>query len=344
MQGEPQEAPGTRDEPAPVRPDVEHALRRIRSHVPPTPLVFHPGLTSLLQRPVWLKLESLQITGSFKVRGAANRLLALSSSERRRGVVACSSGNHARAVAHMARRIGTDALLFVPDWVDPGKLEAMEAEGARVVRVEGGYDQAEIRATDAAHQEGRTLIHPFDDPEVVAGQGTLGLEILTDLPEDAPQGDVLVPLSGGGLAGGVGLALEGSPHRLVTVSAHRVAVMRESLARGRPTEIPERPTLASALSGGIGRPNRVTFPLLRRLPALHLEVGEAAVARGVAYAFRCLRLVVEGGGSVGLAALLRGDGTLTLPEPLRDRSGPLVIVFSGGNLDSRRLLELLEGR
>lgn len=323
----------------PCRADAEEALGRIRSHVPATPLLHHPELSENLQRQVWLKLDCLQVTGSFKVRGAANRMLRLTPPEREQGVVACSSGNHARAVAYMARRLGLDALVFVPEWVDPGKLAAIQEEGTRVLKVAGGYDGAERCARAAEQKEGRTLIHPFDDPDVVAGQGTLGLEILSELPPDAPPGDLLVPLSGGGLACGVGLALEGTGHRLVTVSADRVAVMRESLRRGRPVDVPERPTLASALSGGIGLPNRITFPLLRDLPAVHLVVEEAAVVRAVAFAFHRLRLVVEGGGSVGLGALLPEGGAPTIPDPLRDRSGPLVIILSGGNLDPSLLLD-----
>jgi threonine dehydratase len=317
-------------------------MGRIHGHVLTTPLLLQPELSRSLQREVWLKIESLQITGSFKVRGAANRLLALSPEEQSRGVVACSSGNHARAVAYTARRLEVDALLFVPDWVDPAKLKAIEAEGARVVRVEGGYDEAEDHALERARSEGRALIHPFDDPHVVAGQGTLGLEILEALPDDAPPGDVLVPLSGGGLAAGVGLVLEQSRHRLVTVSADRAAVMRASLHEGRQVTRPEHPTLASALSGGIGRPNRVTFPLLRRLPAIHLEVEERGVEDAVVFAYRALDLVVEGGGAVGLAALRDGRGEPVLPGPLRERSGPLVVVISGGNLDPHRLIQLLE--
>jgi threonine dehydratase len=326
----------------PDRDAVGEAMGRIHGHVLTTPLLLHPELSQALQREVWLKIESLQLTGSFKVRGAVNRLLALSPEERSRGVVACSSGNHARAVAHTARRVGVDALLFVPDWVDPAKLKAIEAEGARVVRVEGGYDEAENQALECARSERRALIHPFDDPHVVAGQGTLALEILEALPDDAPPGDVLVPLSGGGLAAGVGLVLEHSRHRLVTVSADRASVMRASLREGRQVTLPENPTLASALSGGIGRPNRVTFPLLRRLPAIHLEVDEEAVEEAVIFAFRALGLVVEGGGAVGLASLLDRRGIPSLPVSLQERSGPLVVVVSGGNLDPHRLVQLLE--
>ncbi len=321
---------------------VEEAEARLRGWIPSTPLVLHPGMGQILQRDVYLKLESLQLTGSFKIRGAANILLSLTHEEAERGVVACSSGNHARAVAHMARRLGVDAVVVVPGWVDPAKLRAIQAEGARVERVSGGYDDAEDRAVERSRSEGRTLIHPFDDLRVVAGQGTLGSELLRELPPELPPGDVLVPLSGGGLAAGVGAALQGGRHRLVTVSAERAAVMHTCLRLGRQVEVPEQPTLASALSGGIGRPNRVTFSLLQQLEALRLRVPEQAVEQAVARAFRSLHLVVEGGGAVGLAALLDERGEVALPPQLCDRSGPLVVVLSGGNLDPRRLLELVE--
>lgn len=182
-------------------------------------------------------------------------------------------------------------------------------------------------------ERGLTFIHPFDDPLVVAGQGTVGLEILEALPD---VGTILVPLSGGGLAGGIGLALRsaGADTRLVTVSAARACVMLESLRAGRPVERPDRETLASALSGGIELDNRVTFELVGEVVDDHRVVGEGAVAAAMAYALRRLRIVVEGGGAVALAALLGGDV---------DPGGrPVVAVVSGGNVSDdviRRVLE-----
>ncbi len=282
---------------------------------------------------VALKLENLQVTGSFKVRGAASRLAVLTPAERRAGVVTCSSGNHGRAVAFVARRLGIPATVFVPRWVDPSKLAAIRAAGAEV-RMEGDtYDEAESRALAVGASEGKVFVPPFDDPRVVAGQGTVGEEILEQLPR---VGSVVVPLSGGGLAGGVGWAAKRRRPgvRIVAVSARRARVMLESLRAGRPVTMEEEETLAEALSGGIGAENRYTLPLVRAVVDDHVTVMEEEIAAAMAYAYRELRLVVEGGGAVGLAALLADR----LP---RDLPGPVVVVLSGGNVSLRRLATLL---
>ena len=319
--------------------DARAAVRRL---VPPSPLLEVPALSRRAGRPVHLKLESLQVTGSFKVRGAAARILSLGAEERERGVVTCSSGNHGKAVAWVAGRLGVPAVVCVPDWVDPVKLAAIRESGAEAVLAGPTYDAAAERAWALADARKLAFVHPFDDPWVAAGQGTVALEILDDLPE---VGCVVVPLSGGGLAGGIGVALagRGGGVGVVGASAERARVMVESLRRGRPVEMSEEETLASALAGGIELDNRVTFDLVRRFVDTHVVVPEAAVARAMAYAFRSLRLVVEGGGAVGLAALLEGllDEAAPVPrdegaavrravEPGDDR--PLVVVVSGGNV------------
>lgn len=273
-----------------------------------------------------MKLESLQHTGSFKVRGAANRLLKLDARQRGRGVVAVSSGNHGRAVAEVAGRLGIRATVCVPDWVDPVKLNAIDAAGARVVRSGPSYDHAEERAAELAGQERLTPVHPFDDMDVIEGQGTVGLEVARRLPRVE---EVIVPLSGGGLVAGIGLAVKDRGIRVVAVSAARASVMRQSLQAGRPVEVPEEETVASALSGGIGLANRNSFALCEEVIDEHIVVKEEDIRSAVGKAFRVCRLVVEGGGAVGLAALWSGR--------YRPR-GRAAIVVSGGNID-RRLLE-----
>ena len=286
-----------------------------------------------------LKAECLQHTGSFKVRGAGARLEALDPDERARGVVACSSGNHARAVAWVAERLGVRAVVCVPEWIDPVKLSAIRGHGAEAVLAGATYDEAADRADDLARERGLVPVHPFDDPVVAAGQGTVTLEVLERLPD---VGTLVVPLSGGGLAGGIGFAVaaRGRGVRVVAASAARARVMVESLGAGRPVELPEEETLASALSGGIGLRNRHTLRLVRDHVHEHVLVEEASVAAAMAYAYRELRLVVEGGGAVGLAALLddavaAGDGR------------PVVVVVSGGNVSPavlRRVLGARDGR
>lgn len=277
---------------------------------------------------VFLKLESLQRTGSFKMRGAANRLAKLSPEERARGVVAASSGNHARAVAEASRLLGVRATVCVPDWVDPLKLRAIRAARARVVLAGPTYDDAEARAIALADDEGLAPVHPFDDLDVIEGQGTVGVELLDQL---AGLDEVVVPLSGGGLVAGVGLAVKERGVRVVAVSAERASVMHRSLLEGRPVQMAEEKTIASALSGGIGMANRYSFEIVREVVDEHVVVSEDAVWTAVARAFRERRLVVEGGGAVGLAALWSGH------EP----RGRAAVVVSGGNLAPALLTELV---
>lgn len=353
---EPPPDPAPPPDPEPAL-DLDAALAAVRSVVAPTPLVRAPDLDALAGRPMWLKLESLQTTGSFKVRGAAAHLLSLSQTERARGVVTCSSGNHGRAVAFVAERLGVPARIFVPAWVDTVKLGAMRGHGARTVLAGDTYDEAEGRALAWAREHGLTFVHPFDDAAVAAGQGTVALEILDALPS---VGEVVVPLSGGGLAGGVGYALAaraaGAARVIVTaVSAERARVMVASLEAGGPVALPEEETLATALSGGIGLDNALTLGLVRRYVHRHLLVDEAGIARAVRHAFG-RGLVVEGGGAVALAALLAGSlehpPAIPLdesshadagqpPTRLDDDAAPLVLVVSGGNLDLSVLARLL---
>lgn len=305
-------------------PDLEEVRRRITPFVRPTLLQPAPHLEVPGAGQVWIKDETRQATGSFKVRGAASFLTALSDRERALGVVTCSSGNHGRAVAFVAARLGIRATVFVPQWVDPVKLEAIRGAGADTRIAGSSYDEAEAAALLYARNEGAVLVPPFDDPEVIAGQGSVGLEILEQLPDLAR---VVVPLSGGGLVAGIGLALslKGSRAQLVAVSARRARVMRASLEAGFPVELPEQPTLAGALAGGIGMGNRWTLPLVHRLADHHLEVDEEEIAGAMAHLDRHEAIEAEGGGAVGVAAVLSGR---LAPLP-----GNTVVVVSGGNVD-----------
>jgi len=321
----------------PFRLAIDDARQAIDPYIRRTPLLRIPGMEEPWGTRVVLKLESLQVTGSFKVRGAANRMLALSQEERARGVVACSSGNHGKAVAHMAGVLKIPAHICVPSWVDPGKKEGMERSGARVILAGDSYDEAEARAVDLAEERDRIFVQPFDDPWIAAGQGTLGLELLEDLPDLAT---LLIPLSGGGLAGGVAYALkERRPDlRVVAVSASRARVMVESLRTGKPVQMPEEETLAEALSGGIGTTNRYTLPLIRELVDDHVLVEEEEIREAMLYALRSLNLLVEGGGAVALAAILARKW-----DPSSETgTDSTAVVLSGGNVSLSRLKRLTD--
>jgi threonine dehydratase len=323
--------------------DFPGAERAVAGLARRTPLLEAHDVSERIGAPVLVKAECLQVTGSFKVRGAAARLSALTPEERARGVVACSSGNHGRAVAYVAERLGVRATVCVPEWVDPVKLAAIRATGAEAVLAGATFDEAEVHALDLAARDGRPYVSAYDDPWVIAGQGTIALEILDELGE-APAA-VLAPLSGGGLVGGIAAALA---HRLgedappvVAVSAERAAVMLASLRAGRPVEVPEEETLASALAGGLGPANRYSFPLVRELVREHVTVTEEQIAGAMRYAVRSLRLVVEGGGAVALAALLSGAWPESAPPAGDPPEGPVVVVLSGGNLAPRTLASVL---
>ncbi len=290
-----------------------------------TPVVPLPGCGG-----TWAKLENLQRSGSFKIRGALNRLADLSAEERLRGVVACSSGNHGRAVAEAARSLGVPATIVVPSWADPTKTEGIRQAGATLVVGGDTYDDAEAHADGLVASRGLVPIHPFDDAKVIEGQGTLALEIVEQCPEVR---EVIVPLSGGGLAAGIAAALSGRGVQVTGVSAARAAVMHRSIEAGKPVSLEEEPTLASALAGGIGLQNRHTFELVRRHVARFILVGEEEIAAAIARAGMELKVVVEGGGAVGLAAVWGGYQPTT----------PAVVVVSGGNIAPQSWAKVVGG-
>jgi threonine dehydratase len=317
----------------PTLQDVYAARRRIAGRVQRTPLWPSVWLGDRCGVPVHLKLENVQRTGSFKLRGATNTLLSLGADERSRGVVAVSSGNHGRAVASVARDLGIASTICISSRVPPVKLEAMEALGATIVVGGPTQDDADAEARRLVADEGLTFVHPFDDPRVIAGQGTIGVEILEELPAVET---VVVPLSGGGLISGIGAALKGaSPRiRLVGASQDRGPAMVDSLAAGRPVDVVEEDTLADALAGGLGPENHHTFAMCRELVDATELVAEDEIAAAMAALFRHDHQVVEGGGAVGVAALLGGRIRPT---------GPTVVVVSGGNVSPEVLIGILEG-
>ncbi|MCZ4307103.1 hydroxyectoine utilization dehydratase EutB [Zoogloeaceae bacterium G21618-S1] len=307
-----------------IRPiDIYRARHRLRGHVLHTQLVHSPSLSEHTGGEVHLKLECRQITGSFKLRGATNALLCLDDDARARGVIAVSTGNHGRALAYAAHRLGVRAVICMSKLVPSNKVEAIRALGAEVHIVGSSQDEAEVEVARLVRDEGLTLLPPFDHADIIAGQGTVGLELLDDLPS---LDTVLVPLSGGGLLAGVALALKrASPQiRVIGVTMERGCAMHASLAAGKPVQVEELETLADSLGGGIGLDNRYTFKMAQTLVDEVVLVSEDDIAAAIRHAYAREQIVIEGSGAVGIAALLAGR----IEAP-----GTTAVLVSGANID-----------
>jgi threonine dehydratase len=314
--------------------DVFLAAKRIGPQVRRTALERSAVLSAELGTEVWLKLECQQRTGSFKLRGALNRLLTLSAEERARGVLTCSAGNHGLGVAEAARLTGIAATIVVPQNASPAKVAGLRRSGVELLLVGKDYDEAEARAPEIARERGLTFVSPYDDPAVIAGAGTVALEVLQELPE---AGTIVVPVGGGGLASGIGLVARAvNPAlRVVGVQSEASAAMTASLAAGRLVPVESGPTLADGLAGNIVAESS-TFPLVRDHLDGVITVPEAAIAAAMLTFLDHHHLVVEGSGAVGLAALQEGK--------LAGTPAPVVLIVSGGNVATEVLAALLGAR
>lgn len=312
--------------------DIRDAAHRIAGHVTRTPLRLSPYLSEQFGHPVRLKLETMQDTGAFKLRGATNALLSLSHDKRARGVIAVSTGNHGRGVAYAARALGITCCVYMSELVPAVKIDAIRALGAEVVITGLSQDDAEVEAMRRIERDGLTYIHPFDDPHVIAGQGTIGLEILEDMPDVA---NVIVPLSGGGLFCGIATAVKSMKPtaRLSGITMENGAAMIDSLNAGQPVPVEETESLADSLGGGIGLDNAYTFDTTQRHIDDTLRLSEAEIAAAMKTLFLEDRIVAEGGGAVGVGALLSGRLPL---DP-----GPTAIIISGCNVDMQRFLDIV---
>ena len=311
--------------------DVEAAARRLDGVAHRTPVVTSRTLDSRARARVYLKAENLQRGGAFKFRGAYNKIASLDEAERARGVAAYSSGNHAQAVALAASLLGTTAVILMPEDAPPAKLEATRAYGAEVVTYDRWTGDREALGRALAEERGLTLVPPYDDLLVMAGQGTAGLELL----EEVPDLDVLVvPVSGGGLIAGcatVAKALRPSV-RVYGVEPAAGDDTRRSLAEGRRVEIPVPPTIADGLQ--VTAPGKLTFEVNRRLLEAVVTVTDAELIEAMRFAFERMKLVGEPGGVAALAALLAGRVQV---EP-GSRVG---LILSGGNVSADRFAELV---
>ncbi len=311
--------------------DVEAAQRRLEGRIRLTPCTSAPLLGKLTGRSVVCKREQLQITGSFKERGAANRLLMLSPSERRRGVIAASAGNHALGLSYHGRELGVPVTVVMPERAPLVKVEQCRAYGARVVLHGDGFDDAKTHARALSENEGLTFVHSFDDVHVIAGQGTLGLELLDQASSlDA----LLVPVGGGGLLAGleVVLAAKNPSLQLIAVEAEHAPTLTAALAAGHPRRIVTEPSLADGLS--VAEMGALSFEVLQKRAPRVVRVSEAAIATAIVRLMELEKTIVEGAGAVGLAALL--EHPEAIPE---ERVG---LVLSGGNIDLSTVSRIIE--
>lgn len=303
--------------------DIEAAWRRIAGKIERTATVPSAALAEIAGVPVFLKLEHRQTTGSFKLRGASNAIASLADAEKRRGVVAASTGNHGRALAYAAKLEGIRAVICMSKLVPDNKVSEIRRLGAEIRIVGNSQDDAQQEVDRLLADEGLVMLPPFDHPAIIAGQGTLGLDILEQVPDAAM---VLVPLSGGGLAAGVAAAVKGiNPSiKVIGVSMERGAAMKASLDAGRPVPVEELPTLADLLGGGIGLDNRLTFAMCHDLLDDVILLSEDEIAAGIRHVYEREREIVEGAGAVGIAAMLTGKVK---------SAGPIVALLSGRNID-----------
>ena len=311
--------------------DILAARRVIRGVADATPFVPSPFMTARAGHDFMLKLENMQPVGAFKLRGAVNAVMTLPDTVG--GVTCCSTGNHGRGVAYAARARGMKAVICMSKLVPQAKVDGIRALGADVRIIGTTQDDAMHESQRLCDAEGLVEISPFDDPKVIAGQGTIGLEMLEARPDLAA---LLVPLSGGGLAAGVSVAAKAiSPGiRIIGITMDRGAAMYQSIRAGRPVEVPEYASLADSLGGGIGLANRLSFPLCRDNLDDVVLVTEEEIRDAMQVLYHEDRIVAEGASVVGLAAVLSGK---VVPD------GPVGTIVTGRNLDMGVFTRIMAG-
>lgn len=317
-------------DPATALPSIREAAERLAPHVVRTPVVRSHALGRALGREINVKLETLQRTGSFKLRGALNRILMLSDDERARGVVAASAGNHAQGVALSGELTGCRTVIVMPEDTPVLKIDRTRSYGAEVVLTGRHYEEAYEASLRLSEEQGLVMVHPFDDPGVIFGQGTIGLEILADLPE---VDTIVVPTGGGGMVAGIALAAKAlKPEvRIVGVQAEGANPMTRSFAAGEPVEVPNPTTIADGIR--VGRVGKHTWPIVHDFVDEMVSVSEAEITDAIVRGLRDVKVVTEGAGAAGIAALVA------------DRVGGGDVVCSlmcGGNIDLNRIARVIE--
>ena len=320
----------------PTLHDVYRARALIKPLILQTPLLASTDLAEKTgAQTVHLKLECLQNTGAFKIRGAANKILSLGDEEKKKGVITFSTGNHGKAVAYVAAKIGIRAVVCLSEHVAPYRVAAIRKLGAEVSVKGHSQDEAEKNYQDLTAAEGFVPVVPFDDPLIIAGQGTIALEILAALPDT----DVLlIPISGGGLLAGIAVAAKSiNPGiHIVGISLEQSPAMLESLKAGRPVKVEEKDSIADSLLGGIGFDNRYTFAMLEKFTDEHLLISENEIKDGLFYVFEKHRLVVEGAAAVGVGALMH--------QKIDVKGKRVVALLSGSSIDSGDYIRIIQSR
>ena len=303
--------------------DFKKAHKSISPYISYTPLIHSMPLSKNLE--VYLKLECLQVTGSFKLRGATNKLLNLTTEQKNKGVIAVSTGNHGKGVAHAAKQVGIKSTIFMSKMVPQHRKEAIELLGAQVEIIGENSDEADLYAREFAKKNNITLVHPFDDLDVITGQGTVGLEMLEAMPDID---SVIIPTSGGGLIGGIALAIKlQKPNvKIIATSMKRGPSMYESLKAGKPVDVKEEETLADCLGGSIGLNNQYTFGICKDVIDDFILIDEPKIAEGIKFNFEKHKLVTEGAAATSIMAV---------KDNLSSYFGKNTIcLLCGGNIDS----------
>jgi threonine dehydratase len=313
-------------------PDVQAALARIRDRIYLSPCARSETLSRLTGTDAWLKLENLQMTGAYKERGALNKLLVMPQADRERGLIAASAGNHAQAVAYHAGRLGVKATIVMPEATPIMKVANTRAHGARVVLHGANYDEAYAEARRLEQTERLTFVHPFDDPDVIAGQGTIALEVLDQEPGlDA----IVVPIGGGGLVSGVAAAAKAlrPSIQVIGVETEVLPCMLQAVEAGRPVTLDAANTIADGIA--VKRAGDLTLEHVRKLVDGIVTVSEEEIASAILYLLEREKTVVEGAGAVGVAALMQ--------RKIRGLEGKkTVVVVSGGNIDVNLVARVIE--
>jgi threonine dehydratase len=311
---------------------IRQAREMLQDIIRPTPLLADTLLSNELGGSIYLKAECLQRSGSFKVRGAYNKISRLSDDEKSRGVVTGSAGNHAQAVALAARLHNIKSTIVLPERAPLTKVKNTKAQGAEVILHGASFDEAVAYSRQIGEERGLTYVHAFDDELVIAGQGTIGLEIVDDLPSVTT---VVVPIGGGGIISGIAIAIKSlvPRARVIGVQAANVAPVNRSLEAGHPIEVGTQFTIADGIA--VKRPGEITLPLIREFVDEVVEVTEDEIAKGIYHCVQNNRIVVEGAGAASAAALMAGKIDI-------DSSENICAVLAGGNIDANLLALILQ--